>query len=108
MKVFKICVAGFFAGCLLMLAAACGKSAAPVPSAEEAKPFIAAVGEYLRAESMGMAVAAVEQLQVESSTAKAVCRMKEAESSYGLTVTWEFLFQKDADGWKVKGRHAPR
>lgn len=88
---------------------ACGRSAAPVaPSAAEAQPFQPAIAAYLDANSMGMTVASFEQLQVEGAVAKAVCKMKAADGGYEMTVTWEFEFEKTADGWKVKGRHKAR
>ena len=87
---------------------ACGRGTPPAPTAADTPLFQTAIAAYLEANSMGMAVTSFEQLQVDGASAKAVCKLKAVEGDYNMAVTWEFEFEKTADGWKVKGRHKAR
>jgi hypothetical protein len=87
---------------------ACGRGTPPAPTAADTQPFQTAIAAYLEANSMGMAVTSFDQLQVDGVSAKAVCKMKAIEGDYNMAVTWEFEFEKTADGWKVKGQYKVR
>ena len=81
--------------------AGCGKenTAKPVDS----KPFEAAITDYLQSSGFGMKIASVQRIDQKGDTATAVCKMQEAEGTYGLTVTWEFSFRRRAGHWQVEG-----
>ncbi len=88
------------------LLAGCGKDA---PTAAETAPFEATIGAYLKAHSMGMAVAEVKSLEIEGDTATAVCAMQEAGGLYAnLSVKWTFTFSKNESGvWQVETLDKP-
>lgn len=77
----------------------CGKENAAKPV--DSKPFEAAIADYLRNSGFGMKVASVQRIDQKGDTATAVCKMQEAEGTYGLTVTWEFTFRRTNGNWQV-------
>jgi hypothetical protein len=78
----------------------CGKENAT--QAVDTKPFEAAIGDYLRSQGFGMKIASVQSIDQKGDTATAVCKMQEAEGTYGLTVTWQFSFRRRDRQWQVE------
>ena len=71
------------------------------PTTVDSKPFEAAITEYLHNSSYGMKIASVQSIDQKANTATVVCKMQEAEGTYGLTVTWEFTFRRTNGNWQV-------
>lgn len=85
---------------LALCCAGCTKQNAANPV--DSKPFEAAIGDYLRNSGFGMKIASVQSIDQKGDTATAVCKMQEAEGTYGLTVTWHFSFRRQEGQWKVE------
>ncbi len=91
-----VALAVIFALCLV----GCGKKEAASPV--DTKPFEAAIVEYCQSKGYGMKVASVDSVTVNGDTATVLCKMQEAEGTYGLTVKWEFIFHRAGTGWQVE------
>jgi len=72
----------------------------------DAKPFEAAIADYLQNNSFGMKIASVQRIDQKGDTATAVCKMQDAEGTYGLTVAWEFYFRRRDGHWQVESHTA--
>jgi len=68
-------------------------------------PFEAAIAQYLEDKNMGMKVTEFRSLDVEGSAAHAVCRMMEQSGLHNVKVTWQFEFERKADGTWVALSH---
>ncbi len=78
----------------------CGNSE-PAIKADTA-PFEKAIAAYCRSRGYGMKVKKFVSLKVEAGKADAVAKMEVDSGIYGLSVKWEFKFQKQADAeWKA-------
>jgi hypothetical protein len=86
---------------LALCCAGCSKQKAA--NSVDSKPFEAAIGDYLRSQGFGMKIASVQSIDQKGDTATAVCKMQEAEGTYGLTVTWQFAFRRRDGHWQVEG-----
>jgi len=70
-------------------------------------PFEKAIGSYCRSHNYGMKVKKFVSLKVTGKNADAVAKMQEAGGTYGISVKWEFKFQKQANGkWKAISHNA--
>jgi hypothetical protein len=67
----------------------------------DSKPFEAAIVDYLRNNSYGMKIASVQSIDQIANTATVVCKMQEAEGTYGLNVTWQFALHRTDGQWHV-------
>ena len=85
-------------GVALCCAGCSAKNAAkPVDSA----PFEAAIVDYLRNSGYGMKIASVQRIDQNGNMATVVCKMQEAEGTYGLHVTWQFALHRSDEHWQV-------
>jgi hypothetical protein len=84
--------------------AGCGKENTSQPV--DSKPFEAAIADYLQSSGYGMKIASVQRIDQKGDTATAVCKMQEAEGTYGLTVTWEFSLRCSNGLWQVESHTA--
>jgi hypothetical protein len=83
---------------MAMLFGACGRSA---PDPQAVKPFEQAIGEYLEAGNMDMAVHRVVELNVEDGKATATVSLHAREVPT-VKVRWRFTFSRDGGGaWQV-------
>ena len=67
----------------------------------EQKPFEAAITEYLNENAYGMKVVSFKKIEVADDTATALCRMRDKEGTYSVSVTWLFTFEKKNDSWRT-------
>ncbi len=81
----------------------CGNSE---PITENTAPFEKAIAKYCRAKSYGMKVKKFVSLKVTADKADAVAKMQEAGGTYGISVKWEFKFQKQNGKWKALSHNA--
>ena len=84
--------------------AGCSKEDAAKPT--DSQPFEAAIADYLQRNGYGMKIASVQRIDQTGNTATAVCRMQEAEGTYGLAVTWVFSLHRDDGHWQVESHTA--
>ena len=82
----------------------CGNSE-PVIT-ENTAPFEKAIAQYCRTKSYGMKVKKFVSLKVTADKADAVAKMQEAGGTYGISVKWEFKFQKQNGKWKALSHNA--
>jgi hypothetical protein len=84
---------------IALCCAGCREKQAAVPV--DSKPFEAAIVDYLHNNSYGMKIASVQSIDQNGNTATAVCKMQEAEGTYGLNVTWQFTLRRIDGQWHV-------
>ncbi|MBU8901625.1 MAG: hypothetical protein KOO69_02685 [Victivallales bacterium] len=82
----------------------CGNSEPAIT--ENTAPFEKAIAQYCRAKSYGMKVKKFVSLKVTANKADAVAKMQEASGAYGISVKWEFKFQKQNGTWKALSHNA--
>ncbi len=84
---------------LVGLVAACGRSK---PPAVDLQPFKAAIAQYLERNNMGMALKEFKEgPTIEGDKARLKASLVHATMG-GVSVTWEFRFEKGPDGqWKA-------
>ncbi len=94
------------AGCCLAWAVFSAGCRRTPGEAVDAAPFRAAVERYLDQHEMALAIKAVKQgPSVEGDTATMTVSLTHAQLG-GAAVTWEFSFQKNADGtWRAVSHH---
>ena len=84
---------------IALCCAGCREKQAAVPV--DSQPFEAAIVDYLHNSSYGMKIASVQSIDQNGNTATAICKMQEAEGTYGLNVTWQFSFHRTDGHWHV-------
>jgi hypothetical protein len=89
---------------LALCCAGCSKENPSKPV--DTKPFQAAINDYLQSSGYGMKIASVQSIDQKGDAATAVCKMHEAEGTYGLTVTWEFSLRRSGRHWQVQSHAA--
>ena len=77
----------------------CGNSEPAIT--ENTAPFEKAIANYCRSKNYGMKVKKFVSLKVTAGKADAVAKMQEAGGIYGISVKWEFKFQKQNGKWKA-------
>ena len=87
-----------------LCAAACGRKSAG--GAVDPKPFETAIADYLQTKNFGMKIARVERIDPQGDTATVVCKMREAEETHAITVTWVFSLRQSAGAWHVETHSA--
>ena len=73
---------------------------------ENTTPFEKAIDAYCRSRNYGMKVKKFVSLKVTADKADCVAKMQEAEGTYGISVKWEFKFQKQNGKWKTLSHNA--
>jgi len=73
---------------------------------ENTAPFEKAIANYCRSHNYGMKVKKFVSLKVTADKADAVAKMQEASGTYGISVKWEFKFQKQNGKWKALSHNA--
>lgn len=73
---------------------------------ENTVPFEKAIAHYCRSHNYGMKVKKFVSLKVTADKADAVAKMQEAGGTYGISVKWEFKFQKQNGKWKALSHNA--
>ena len=53
-----------------------------------------------------MKIARVERIDPQGDTATVVCKMREAEETHAITVTWVFSLRQSAGAWHVETHSA--
>jgi hypothetical protein len=94
----------FVIAIIVFILTGCGNSEPAIT--ENTAPFEKAIAQYCRSKSYGMKVKNFVSLKVTADKADAVAKMEEAEGTYGISVKWEFKFQKQKGNWKVKSHNA--
>ncbi len=84
---------------IALCCAGCREKTAPNPV--DSQPFEAAIVDYLHNNNYGMKIASVRSIDQNGNTATVVCKMQEAEGTYGLNVTWQFSFHRLDGQWHV-------
>ena len=84
---------------IALCCAGCREKTAPKPV--DSQPFEAAIVDYLHNNSYGMKIASVQSIDQNGNTATVVCKMQEAEGTYGLNVTWQFALHRTDGQWHV-------
>ena len=82
---------------LVLVASGCGKEAVDGDTA----PFEAAIGQYLKANAMGMKVHRFKTLTIDANEAQARVSLGHADGATAVKVQWSFTFQKQGAAWKV-------
>jgi hypothetical protein len=82
----------------------CGNSTPAIT--ENTVPFEKAILSYCRSHNYGMKVKKFVSLKVTADKADAVAKMQEAGGTYGISVKWEFKFQKQNGKWKALSHNA--
>jgi hypothetical protein len=84
---------------IALCCAGCREKTAPNPV--DSQPFEAAIVDYLHNNSYGMKIASVQSIDQNGNAATVVCKMQEAEGTYGLNVTWQFSCHRIDGQWHV-------
>ena len=85
---------------IALCSAGCREKVSPKPVVDS-KPFEAAIVDYLHNSSYGMKIASVQSIDQNGNAATVVCKMQEAEGTYGLNVTWQFSLRRIDGQWHV-------
>lgn len=88
----------------VLILTSCGNSEPAIT--ENTVPFEKAIANYCRTKNYGMKVKKFVSLKVTADKADAVAKMQEASGTYGISVRWEFKFQKQNGKWKALSHNA--
>lgn len=88
----------------MLILTGCGNSEPAIT--ENTVPFEKAIASYCRSKSYGMKVKKFVSLKVTGDKADAVAKMQAAGVTYGVSVKWEFKFQKQKGKWNAISHNA--